>query len=125
MSSSKPVLLRGPPPTKKRKNDSAKESTNGICFLCNQMCDENHNYTESQWEKLKSTAEDWSGLDKYGHVFAQTDWTKGPQSNFHRKCIKNMQTTKKLDQAKNRQEKQNALTILILMRVTTQLTRSI
>ena len=109
MRSSKSVLLRGPPPTKKRKNGTPEASTNGTCFLCNHICDEKHNYTESQWEKLKSTAEAWSGLDKYGHVFAQIDWTKGPQSIFHRRCVTNMQTSKKLDQAKNRQEKQNTL----------------
>ena len=103
------MLGRGPPPTKKKKGESPVELNNDrICFLCKEICDEKHNYTESQWQKLKSTAELWLGLDKYGHVFADTDWDKGPKSTFHRKCVGYMQTRKTLDQAINRRKKQNA-----------------
>ena len=104
------MLERGPPPTKRKKNESQKKSQDEqLCFLCRQTCDEKHEYTETQWQKLKSTAELWSGLDKYGHVFADTDWSGSPKSIFHRKCIGYMQTKKTLDQAINRREKQSAL----------------
>ena len=57
---------------------------------------------------LKKTAEKWNGLDRYGHVYHDTDWERGAvgeQAVFHRQCTKNMQTGKKLSQAKKRRDK--------------------
>ena len=67
MSSSKSLLTPGPP-TKRKKSEQSS-----ICFLCRDSCEEKHEYTESQWVAFKLTAKKWDGLDKFGHVFSQTD----------------------------------------------------
>ena len=69
---------------------------------------ERHVYEDAKWQAFKLTAKNWDGLDKYGHVYLQTDWAKGTkdeQTIFHRKCTKNMQTQSKLQQAMKRRDK--------------------
>ena len=102
--SSKSLLERGPP--KKRKKDESH--TNSICFLCKKLCDEKHEYTETQWNAFKLTSKQWDGLDKYGNVYRETDWLKGTkddQTVFHRSCTKYMQSKSTLNQALKRKDK--------------------
>ena len=101
---SKPVLDVCPP-TKRKKSNTTNVST---CLFCKEICNEQHTYTQKQWEALRLTAKEWSGLDRFGFVCSEVDWEKGTQdeqSFFHRKCIKNMQTPSKLLQAKCRRDK--------------------
>ena len=101
---SKPVLDVCPP-TKRKKSNTTNVST---CLFCKEICNEQHTYTQKQWEALRLTAKEWSGLDRYGFVYSEVDWEKGTldeQSFFHRKCTKNMQTRSKLLKAKCRRDK--------------------
>ena len=59
---SKPVLDVCPP-TKRKKSNTTNIST---CLFCNEICSEQHTYTQKQWEALRLTAKEWSGLDRYG-----------------------------------------------------------
>ena len=109
MSHSNSVLTRGPP-TKRKKNETS-EASSSICFLCRDICEERHEYTETQWDAFKLTAKNWDGLDKYGQVYLQTDWVKGTKDEqmvFHRSCTKYMQTQSKLNQAIKRRDKRIA-----------------
>ena len=104
MITSKPVLDVCPP-TKRKKSNATNVST---CLFCKEICNEQHTYTQKQWEALRLTAKEWSGLDRYGYVYSEVDWEKGTQDKhflFHRKCTKNMQTRSKLLQAKCRRDK--------------------
>ena len=101
---SKPVLDVCPP-TKRKKSKTTNVST---CLFCKEICNEQHTYTQEQWEALRLTAKECSGLDRYGFVHSEVDWEKGTQdeqSFFHWKCTKNMQTRSKLLQAKCRRDK--------------------
>ena len=101
---SKPVLDVCPP-IKRKKSNTTNVST---CLFCKEICNEQHTYTQKQWEALRLTAKEWSGLDRYGFVYSEVDWGKGTQdeqSFFHRKCTKNMQTRSKLLPAKCRRDK--------------------
>ena len=65
-------------------------------------------YTQKQWDALKLTAKEWSGLDRCGFVYSEVAREKGTrneQSFFHRKCTESMQTQSKLLQAKSRKKK--------------------
>ena len=65
-------------------------------------------YTQKQWDALKLTAKEWSGLDRCGFVYSEVAREKGTrneQSFFHRKCTETMQTQSKLLQAKSRKKK--------------------
>ena len=100
---SKPLINVGPLLKKKRWNN---DTGNGkLCILCKETCTEQHFYTDKQWNNLMSKAKEWSGLDIFGSVYTDVDWTKGSQdeqSIFHRKCTKSMQTKSKLLQAISR-----------------------
>ena len=103
--SSKAALEVGPPSKRKKLNTP---NISKICFLCKELCKEQHTYTQTQWDTFKLTAKEWSGLDRYGYVYLEVDWEKGTkdeQSFFHRKCTKNMQTRSKLLQAQKRKNK--------------------
>ena len=105
MTTSKPVLDVCPP-AKRKKSNTTNVST---CLFCKEICNEQHTYTQKQWEALRLTPKkEWSGLDRYGFVYSEVDWEKGTQdeqSFFRRKCTKNMQTRSKLLQAKCRRDK--------------------
>ena len=78
--------------TKWKKSNTTNVST---CLFCKEICNEQYTYTQKQWEALRLTVKEWSGLDRYGFVYSEVDWEKGTQdeqSFFHRKCTKNMQT---------------------------------
>ena len=101
---SKPVLDICPP-TKRKSSNTTNVSA---CLFRKKICNEQHTYTQKQWEALRLTAKERTGLDRYGFVYSEVDWEKGTQdeqSFFHRKCIKNMQTRSKLLQAKCRRDK--------------------
>ena len=101
---SKPVLDVCPP-TKQKKPNTTNVST---CLFCKEICNEQHTYPQKQWEALRLTAKEWSGLNRYGFVYSEVDWEKGTpdeQCFFQRKCTKNMQTRSKLLQAKCRRDK--------------------
>ena len=101
---SKPVLDVCPP-KKWKKSNTTNVST---CLFCKEICNEQHIYTQKQWEALRLTAKEWSGLHRYGFVYSEVDWEKSAQdeqSFFHWKCTKNMQTRSKLLQAKCRRDK--------------------
>ena len=101
---SKPVLDICPP-TKRKSSNTTNVSA---CLFHKKSCNEQHTYTQKQWEALRLTAKERTGLDRYGFVYSEVDWEKGTQdeqSFFHRKCIKNMQTRSKLLQAKCRRDK--------------------
>ena len=59
---SKPVLDVFPP-TKRKKSNTTNVST---CLFCKEICNEQHTYTLKQWDALRLTAKEWSGLDRYG-----------------------------------------------------------
>ena len=69
---SKPVLDVCPP-TKRKKSNTTNVST---CLFCKEICNEQHTYTQKQWEALRLTAKEWSGLDRYGFVYSEVDWEK-------------------------------------------------
>lgn len=87
------------------------EGVNGqvLCVLqCGGLCDEATNSIPSteKWEKLKEKALLWSGLDKFGNVYATVDWDRGPAGQcVHDSCRLTLCNAKKLEQAKKRQEK--------------------
>ena len=33
------------------------------CLFCKEICSKQHTYTQKQWETLRLTAKEWSGLD--------------------------------------------------------------
>ena len=93
------LVLNVCPQTKRKKSNTTNVST---CLFYKEICNEQHTYTQKQWEALRLTAKEWSELDRYGFVYSEVDWEKGTQdeqSFFHRKCSKNMQNQK---HAKNR-----------------------
>ena len=99
------LVLNVCPQTKQKKSNTTKVRTR---LFCKEICNEQHTYTQKQWEALRLTAKEWSGLDRFGFVCSEVDWEKGTQdeqSFFHRKCIKNMQSPSKLLQAKCRRDK--------------------
>ena len=71
------------PPSKQVKSDS-----NELCILCDEPCSEKQKYlNDEKWEKFRSTAEEWSGLDRYGSVFRKIDWQSGPIGKlWHKAC---------------------------------------
>ena len=71
---SKPVLDVYPP-TKWKKSNTTNVST---CLFCKEICNE-HTYTQKQWEALRLTTKEWSGLDRYGFVSLEVDLEKGTQ----------------------------------------------
>ena len=80
-----------------------------LCVLqCGGQCDE---ATESitsieRWENLKKKSLLWSGLDKFGDVYANVDWDKGPVGQcVHDACRLTLSNANKLEQAKKRQRK--------------------
>ena len=75
MITSKPVLDVCPP-TKQKKSNATNVST---CLFCKEICNEHHTYTQKQWEALRLTAKEWSGLDRYGYVYSEVDWEKVKQ----------------------------------------------
>ena len=51
---------------------------------------------------MKEKALLWSGLDKFGDVYAMVDWDKGPVGQYiHNTCMLTFSNAKKLEQAKN------------------------
>ena len=71
---SKPVLDVCPPT--KHKSNTTNVST---CLFCKEICNEQHTYTQKQWEALRPTAKEWSGLYRYGFVYSEVDWEAGRQ----------------------------------------------
>ena len=93
------LVLNVCPQTKQKKSNTTKVRTR---LFCKEICNEQHTYTQKQWEALRLTAKEWSELDRYSFVYSELDWEKGTQdelSFFHRECSKNIQTRK---HAKNR-----------------------
>lgn len=73
--------------------------------LCNKATDTIR--STQRWENIKQKSLLWSGLDKFGHVYATVDWNKGPVGKYvHEACLLTLCNTKKLEQAKTRQRKQ-------------------
>ena len=50
-----------------------------LVYFVKKNCNEQHTYTQKQWEALRLTAKEWSGLDRYGFVYSKVDWEKGAQ----------------------------------------------
>ena len=82
------------------------------CVLqCGELCDEATDSISSieRWENIKEKALLWSGLDKFGKVYATVDWHKGPTGLcVHSTCALTLWNAKKLEQAKKRQKKEEA-----------------
>lgn len=86
-------------------------STVPCALQCGGLCNEATDaivHLES-WENLKQKALLWSGLDKFGNVYATVDWDKGPGGQcVHKACKLTLWNVNKLQQAKKRQKKDNA-----------------
>ena len=91
---SKPVLDVCPP-TKRKKSNRTNVST---CLFCKEICNGQHTYTQKQWEALRLTGKEWSGLDRYGFVYSEVDCEKGTQDeqSFFREHVQGV-TSKELD----------------------------
>ena len=72
---SKPVLDICPP-TKRKNSNTTNVSA---CLFRKKICNEQHTYTQKQWEALRLTAKERSRLDRYGFVYSEVDWEKGTQ----------------------------------------------
>ena len=72
---SKP-LLDIYPPTKRKTSNRTNVSN---CLFFKEICNEQHTYTKKQWEALRLTGKEWSGLDRYGFVYSEVDWENGTQ----------------------------------------------
>ena len=72
---SKPVLDVCPP-TKRKKSNTTNVST---CLFRKEICNEQHTYTLKQWDALRLTAKEWSGLDRYDFFYLEVDSEKGTQ----------------------------------------------
>ena len=90
------------------QNNDPPDDIGQTCILCGNLCDEADSIKSAQrWGNIKEKAQLWSGLDKFGHVYATMDWDKGPAGQcVHEACMLTMCNSKKLEQAKKRQEKQ-------------------
>jgi len=79
------------------------------CLLqCGVPCNEANDaiVNVESWENLKKKALLWSGLDKFGDVYATVDWNNGPgRQCVHKACKLTLWNTRKLEQAKARQTK--------------------
>ena len=55
------------------------------CVLqCGELCNEATDTIISveSWENLKEKAQLWSGLDKFGDIYATVDWDNGPGGQY-------------------------------------------
>ena len=84
----------------KRKRAENEETINA-CILCNERCSENRsNYDLEKWEDLRKTAEKWKGLDTFGDVFDNVNWSRGPSGiYFHKLCRLRLNDDRRLKQA--------------------------
>ena len=78
------------------------------CVLqCGRRCNEATDSISSieRWENIKEKALLWSGLDKFGNVYATVNWEKGPVGQYaHNTCRLTLWNSKKLEQAKERRK---------------------
>ena len=77
------------------------------CVLgCDKTCNPDDTISVDKWKSLETKTALWKGLDKYGDVNENVPWTDGPDG-FHmcENCYLTLSSTRKLDQARNRQEK--------------------
>jgi len=85
-------------------DDHSARSTS--CILqCGKLCDKASESISSieRWETIKQKALLWSGLDKFGNVYATVDWDNGPAGQcVHDSCRLTLCNSKKLEQAKKR-----------------------
>ena len=84
-------------------DDHSARSTS--CILqCGKLCDKASESISSieRWETIKQKAYLlWSGLDKFGNVYATVDWDNGPAAQcVHDSCRLTLCNSKKLEQAK-------------------------
>ena len=52
------LVLNVCPQTKQKKSNTTKVRTR---LFCKEICNEQHTYTQKQWEALRLTAKEWSG----------------------------------------------------------------
>jgi len=72
---------------KKRRREESEESHK--CILCGEHCDENKsNTTPESWDNLKTLAQQWHHLDRFGTVYDTVNWDAGPQNMFFHKICK-------------------------------------
>ncbi len=80
------------------------------CILqCGELFDEATDSISSieRWDNIKKKSLLWSGLDKFGNVHATVDWDRCPAGQgVHDSCRLTLCNSKKLEQAKERQKKQ-------------------
>ena len=103
---SKPLIV-----AKKRKREDETDPVTvdqGSCIICKQHCDEKHtNYSPTLWSEFQDLALKWKGLDKFHDLHDSVDWASGPEDKlWHRHCKANIASSRKLQQARNRKEKE-------------------
>ena len=100
---SSPIFIAGP------RNKRIRSQ----CIVCIKPCDEIRSFTQEQWDNFKLTALKWKDLDKFGDVCERINCENGPQNICHRNCVSYMQTSRKLEQTKNRSKKPRRLLPLL------------
>ena len=66
------TLLKSTPESSESKGEKRKSDTIDLdtCILCKKPCNENKSdFPAASWDKLKSFALEWRGLDRYGDIF--------------------------------------------------------
>ena len=80
------------------------------CILqCDESCstaDSIENITEEKWENIQKKLLEWKGLDKFGNVYEQINWSNGHKYLYmHKSCYTDLSNTRKLEQSKKRKLK--------------------
>ena len=74
------------------------------CVLkCGKPCESSDKINQGKWGRLQSKAKNWSGLDKFGHVYTTTSWQDGPGNHYiHQSCYISISSSDKLEKARRR-----------------------
>lgn len=79
------------------------------CVLkCGKPFEPSDKMNQGKWDSLQSKAKNWSGLDKYGHVYTTTLCQNGPENHYiHQSCYISISSTEKLEKARRRTNKES------------------
>ena len=67
------------------------------CIICDKHCDQDRsNTTVDSWNTLKSLAQQWCGLDRFGTIFDSVSWDDVPKGVFFHKLCKAQLASQKI-----------------------------